>query len=346
MLPPHCEPQGAFLTTISSAFGVCIPSSISLVSTVFGTLSMMSWLCAQIPQVHKNYLNQSVEGLSWVFLAIWLAGDICNFTGAILLQQQFFQIAIAGYYVFIDTVLVFQFYYYGFGPEILDRRTPTIKSESEIEEHNIQTPSQYSYGTNQNFNPDGSKDRATRRHRDNRSFLTTVFGSLALFSSRAHAAPIGIQNSVVGIDVGQVLSWTGCMLYFSSRIPQILKNHSRKSTEGLSPILFMAAFSGNFFYSASLILNPLGWNDYPAYGGGGLAGPDGSVADEWWSRTLPFFLGAWSVVIMDAIIGLQFYLWPPRKDELEVVGTAAEVEGERQGLLSEADSSYNDVRTG
>jgi len=78
MLPPHCEPQGAFLTTISSTFGTCIPSTISLVSTIFGTLSMMSWLCAQIPQVHKNYLNQSVEGLSWAFLAIWLAGDICK----------------------------------------------------------------------------------------------------------------------------------------------------------------------------------------------------------------------------------------------------------------------------
>ncbi|KAG0641487.1 PQ loop repeat-domain-containing protein [Tuber brumale] len=345
MLPPHCEPQGAFLTAVSSAFGTCIPSAISLVSTVFGTLSMMSWLCAQIPQVHKNYLNQSVKGLSWAFMAIWLAGDICNFTGAVLLQQQPFQIAIAAYYVLIDTVLVFQLYYYGFGSERLDRRAPLIKkSESEVGGDNTRTPSLYSYGTNQNPKLDGSRDRVARTHRDNRSFPTIVFGSLALLSSRAHAAPIGTQTPLAGIDIGQVLSWTSCILYFSSRIPQILKNHSRKSTDGLSPILFMAAFSGNFFYSTSLIINPLGWNDYPAYGGGGLAGPDGSVADEWWSRTLPFFLGAWSVVIMDAIVGLQFYRWPPKKDELEVVG--AQVEGEGQGLLSEIESSYNDTGTG
>ncbi|CUS15372.1 unnamed protein product [Tuber aestivum] len=345
MLPPHCEPQGAFLTAISSAFGTCVPSTVSLISTVFGALSMLSWLCAQIPQVHKNYLNQSVEGLSWAFMAIWLAGDICNFTGAILLQQQFFQIAIAAYYVLIDTVLVFQFYYYGFGSERLDRRAPAIKkSEGEIEEDSNQSPSPYSYGTNQNPDLGGSRDRVARTYRDNRSFLTIVFGSAALFSSRAHAAPTGIQAPLAEIDIGQVLSWTSCMLYFSSRIPQILKNHSRKSTDGLSPILFMAAFSGNFFYSASLIINPLGWNDYPAYGGGGLAGPDGSAADEWWSRTLPFFLGAWSVVIMDTIVGLQFYRWPPKKDKLEVVGV--QVEGERQGLLSEVESSCNDARTG
>jgi len=106
----------------------------------------------------------------------------------------------------------------------------------------------------------------------------------------------------------------------------------------------MAAFSGNFFYSASLVLNPLGWNDYPAYGGGGLAGPDGSVADEWWSRTLPFFLGAWTVLIMDSIVGLQFYRWPPKKDELGVVGT--QIEGERRGLLSDVESSYNEARAG
>ncbi|PWW76729.1 hypothetical protein C7212DRAFT_344198 [Tuber magnatum] len=283
---------------------------------------MLSWLCAQIPQVHTNYLNQSVEGLSWAFLAIWLAGDIY-------------------------TVLVFQFYYYGFGSEKLDRLAPAIKGgEGEIEEDNTRTPSLYSYGTNQNSNISRSRDRVARAHRDNRSFLTIVFGSSALFSSHAHAVPIGMQAPLAGIDsyIPPYIDPNPRHRYFSSRIPQILKNHSRKSTDGLSPLLFIAAFSGNFFYSASLIINPLGWNDYPAYGGGGLAGPEGSVADEWWGRTLPFFLGAWSVVIMDAIVGLQFYRWPPKKDELEVVGTQGE--GERQVLLSGVDSSYNDAGTG
>lgn len=75
---------------------------------------------------------------------------IGNFTGAILLQQQSFQIAIAAYYVFIDTVMVFQYYYYGFRPEGFNRLTPMIKkSESEIEEDNTQPPSLYSYGTDQ-----------------------------------------------------------------------------------------------------------------------------------------------------------------------------------------------------
>jgi len=73
-----------------------------------------------------------------------------NFTGAILLHQQFFQIAIAAYYLSIDTVIALQFYYYGSGPEGLDRPTPTVKkSESEIEEDNTQPPSLYGYGTNQ-----------------------------------------------------------------------------------------------------------------------------------------------------------------------------------------------------
>ena len=73
-----------------------------------------------------------------------------NFTGAILLQQQSFQIAIAAYYVFIDTVMVFQYYYYGFGSGGLNRLTPMIKkSESEIEEDNTQPPCLYNYGTDQ-----------------------------------------------------------------------------------------------------------------------------------------------------------------------------------------------------
>lgn len=99
----------------------------------------------------------------------------------------------------------------------------------------------------------------------------------------------------------------------------------------------MAAFCGNFFYSASLLCNPLGWNDYPPYGGGGLAGKDGSVAEEWWGRSLPFFLGAWTVVTMDAIIGIQFWRWPAK----EVIPI---VESERQRLLPDA-TAYGTTTT-
>ena len=46
---------------------------------------------------------------------------------------------------------------------------------------------------------------------------------------------------------GRVLSWISTLLYLGSRLPQIYKNHIRKSTSGLEPQLFIAAFFGNLF---------------------------------------------------------------------------------------------------
>lgn len=107
-------------------------------------------------------------------------------------------------------------------------------------------------------------------------------------------------------------------------------NAKRKSTEGLSIALFIAAFSGNLFYSGSLLLNPLGWNDYEPYGGGGIAGPEGNNATAWWGRTLPFFFGAFGVLAMDATVALQFKMWGDGTGEKQAISDA---EVEREGLL-------------
>jgi len=36
------------------------------------------------PQIVENYQLQSGEGLSVLFILIWLAGDICNLLGAVI----------------------------------------------------------------------------------------------------------------------------------------------------------------------------------------------------------------------------------------------------------------------
>ncbi|KAF2126984.1 hypothetical protein P153DRAFT_297098 [Dothidotthia symphoricarpi CBS 119687] len=108
---------------------------------------------------------------------------------------------------------------------------------------------------------------------------------------------------------GKVFSWMSTFLYLGSRIPQLYKNQIRKSTAGLSPALFVAAFFGNLFYSSSLLANPCAWYDYAPGEGAGWVGPAGSVRSDWVLRAAPFFLGAAGVLIMDAAVGLQFYLF-------------------------------------
>lgn len=108
---------------------------------------------------------------------------------------------------------------------------------------------------------------------------------------------------------GKVLSWMSTLLYLGSRLPQLYKNHIRKSTAGLSPTLFAAAFFGNLFYSTSLLTNPCAWNTFAPGEGAGWVGPEGSVQSDWILRATPFFLGAAGVLLMDAAVGLQFWYY-------------------------------------
>ena len=127
-----------------------------------------------------------------------------------------------------------------------------------------------------------------------------------------NASPLHMQDAESSTPkssyefAGQILSWCSTALYFGSRMPQIYKNSVRRSTSGLSPILFIAAFFGNLFYSTSLLCNPLAWASYPPYGLHGWVDAQGSDRKTWIKLAAPFFLGAAGVLAMDAIVGIQF----------------------------------------
>ncbi|KAL8794983.1 MAG: hypothetical protein Q9182_007580 [Xanthomendoza sp. 2 TL-2023] len=158
---------------------------------------------------------------------------------------------------------------------------------------------------------------------------TVVLVSL-IFAILANASPVQMvvtQEAATSLvddsnpleTTGRILSWISTLLYLGSRLPQIYKNYRRRSTAGLSPILFIAAFFGNFFYSASLLTNPLAWNDAPPYGLHGWVGAEGGDRMAWISLGIPFFLGAAGVLVMDAIIGIQFWMFGEREDAPQVI---------------------------
>jgi solute carrier family 66 (lysosomal lysine-arginine transporter), member 1 len=111
-LPPHCTPTTPFLLDVSTYFNSCIPTPQAFLSTLLGSLSIVSWLFAQMPQIYKNYQIKSTAGLSIFFLAEWLLGDATNLLGALFTKQATWQIIIATYYVFVDICLVFQYFWY------------------------------------------------------------------------------------------------------------------------------------------------------------------------------------------------------------------------------------------
>ena len=127
------------------------------------------------------------------------------------------------------------------------------------------------------------------------------------------SAPTALEQA------GTILSWCSTLLYLGSRLPQLYKNYSLKSTAGLSPHLFAAAFCGNLFYSSALLTNPCGWQDFGAYGGGGWVGEAGSEREKWVLAALPFFLGAAGVLGLDASVGVQFLVYGEGNQKVVVV---------------------------
>ncbi|KAJ6597004.1 PQ loop repeat-domain-containing protein [Mycena vulgaris] len=86
-------------------------------SDVLGYSSIACWLGAQFPQILENIRLKSCEGLALPFLANWFLGDASNLLGCLLTHQLPFQTWLATYFVFVDILLVSQYFYYqGFKP--------------------------------------------------------------------------------------------------------------------------------------------------------------------------------------------------------------------------------------
>ncbi|KAJ5163777.1 uncharacterized protein N7500_005607 [Penicillium coprophilum] len=366
-LPDHCEPTSPFLTAVSSHLHICIPTALAAISSVLGTLSIVSWLFAQLPQIYKNFQVQSTSGLSIFFLIIWCLGDASNLVGALYTRQAGWQVVIASYYVFVDITLVFQFFWYthykarrndsysnlshshGAAPRDIiegvpppghesDHQTPAPvnmdKKRSEAKDVGVQAGSVLNSAHGQTASSSNEKLSSSRRSvRMSSSAQSPPFAlprtmlvASLLCAVLANAAPTDkphppiseVPREAIVEIIGRVFSWMSTILYLGSRPPQLYKNYKRKSTEGLSPLLFMAAFCGNLFYSSSLLTNPNAWSDFSPYGGGGWADNHGNDRLEWIGRATPFFLGSFGVLGLDGFMGVQFLMYgdgPEHEDD-------------------------------
>lgn len=185
--------------------------------------------------------------------------------------------------------------------------------------------------------------------RPQRKYVSPFMTGGAIISS-SESVQVSRSENWIDIDtLGMVIAWVSTSLYCTSRLPQLYKNYTRRTTAGLSIMLFIAAFFGNLFYSLSLLTNPLAWADYEPYGGGGIAGPEGSKRSEWWANTLPFFLGASGVLCQDGMVYIQ-YLWWGDEETVESLSeeVAAAVVGpvkrrEQHRLLGKMGRTYGAV---
>ncbi|KAH8805921.1 PQ loop repeat-domain-containing protein [Xylogone sp. PMI_703] len=261
---------------------------ISAISGICGSISIACWVVVFSPQIVENFKRGSADGLSLQFIIVWLAGDVFNILGAVLQGVLPTMIILAVYYTLADIVLLGQcFYYKGFTwkdevPEAIkpaaavgepNERTGLLPPSSRIED-NERRSSIWSNTDVSHLNPvtpllDARDiESAALNPSQTTSSQVLLFNLTAILmvcaagvfgwyvgnnSQAGPRNPDGGSEDPLQFNLwGQIFGYFCALLYLGSRIPQILLNYRRKSTDGVSMLFFIFACLGNLTYVLSI----------------------------------------------------------------------------------------------
>jgi uncharacterized protein with PQ loop repeat len=333
------------------------------------------------PQIIENWKRSSADGLSVVFIVIWLAGDFFNIIGAVLQGVLPTMVILAVYYTLADIVLLLQcFWYKGFtlrddfkkpldesdedsvaseqSPLLSDRRQPTNGSPYtngnshgiEVERPRISDIDRRGSGHSQGsfreryLSIDGTHlSPVTPLHHDANSgrrnsavivktqpaqsslqtiiynggiiVLVCAAGVFGWWLSARNTPADAPDNSDSSSEStlhfnlwGQISGYVCAALYLGSRVPQLLLNYRRKSTEGISMLFFLFACLGNLTYVLSIVV-------YKPKCGGGVC-QDGEGKAEYVryiAVNASWLLGSFGTLLLDAGVFVQYFMY--RKDD-------------------------------
>lgn len=321
------------------------------------------------PQIIENWKRGSAEGLSVVFIVVWLLGDFFNIIGAVLQGVLPTMIILAVYYTLADIVLLLQcFWYKGF------TLRDDYKKPSDDTDSTVTTPSERSPLLRPtHFNGNGPSHEIARPrisdidHRRNSSHSQGSFRERYLSIDGTHLSPVtplhddpaqvqapkpqpqqstvqtvlfnlGTIVLVIAAGIfgwwlsarrtpprpddspadapldfntwGQISGYVCAALYLGSRVPQLLLNYRRKSTEGISMLFFLFACLGNLTYVLSiLVYKPRCGSDGVCKGNEGRA-----VYGKYVAVNASWLLGSFGTLLLDAGVFVQYFMYRKEGD--------------------------------
>ncbi|SCU80746.1 LADA_0B09296g1_1 [Lachancea dasiensis] len=286
------------------------------VSGITGSISIACWIIVFVPQIYENFYRGSAEGLSLLFVVLWLLGDIFNVAGAILQGLLPTMIILAAYYTVADIVLLIQCLFYGseekVDPVHLSPANPINERvlEDVFQEHqpllhkgkkhhnHAATAQESSAGASSSSATaqstfDASIDVSqTRNYAINTLMILGVIigGFLSWYISYLKDPnPINKEPDLQLNWVAQFFGYLSAVLYLSSRVPQILLNYKRKSCEGISFLFFLFACIGNITFIISVLSI--------------------SLKSRYLLVNASWLIGSSGTLFMDFIIFLQFFAY-------------------------------------
>jgi solute carrier family 66 (lysosomal lysine-arginine transporter), member 1 len=104
--------------------------------------------------------------------------------------------------------------------------------------------------------------------------------------------------------LGQVFGWFCAALYLGSRLPQLLLNWRRKSTEGVSMLFFIFACLGNMTYVLSILAYDPKCQEKECG-----PGEIGQIYGQYILVNLSWIAGSFGTLLLDMGIFVQFFMY-------------------------------------
>ncbi|XP_026783703.3 lysosomal amino acid transporter 1 homolog [Pangasianodon hypophthalmus] len=265
---------------IWSVLGECTQDTRDMSSVVLGLLSIVCFIVSSFPQYYSSCKTGNMDSaLSIWFLLLWLAGDSCNLAGSFLADQLPLQKYTAVYYVLADLLMLSMYTYYKMRNKLSDRcvddnRAVLYAVGALYALGAFSCLLQFPVSPVHTHTSSGFRGRTL----------------LAVDELNANIIQPFNTKEIIGFTFGSVSS----MLYLCSRLPQIVTNFRRKSTEGVSFFLFALVILGNVTYGLSvLVKNP----------------ERGESEISYIVHHLPWLIGSLGTLLLDLLISVQFMMY-------------------------------------
>jgi len=108
--------------------------------------------------------------------------------------------------------------------------------------------------------------------------------------------------------LGQVFGYICAVLYLGSRIPQLLLNYRRKSTEGISMLFFLFACIGNLSY----VMSVLAYEPICGHPSHCVKGEVAALYLRYFIINLSWLIGSFGTLGLDAGVFVQYFLYQKR----------------------------------
>jgi uncharacterized protein with PQ loop repeat len=191
-------------------------------------------------------------------LLLWSQADILSLIGTIMLYMPSSIVIIGWYHYLVGAIMIIFVLYY------------------------TEKYTQQNKDTNLNQDTDGDTMKYTYKNYLVKCFATFLFLSI-------NTCTCVILNMLIDKsheETGAILGWITMSFYLIGRIPQMCMNYKRKSTEGLSLLMYIFTMCGNGVYLAVITIDP-----------------------AYIESNMPWIINCIVTILMDIFVICQYYIY-------------------------------------